>query len=386
MKRKILIVAGDNPYPPIHGGRVDIWNRIKVLKKIGFCIDLIVTVKNIDEVISNKMEIKQFVNDIFIVKRENRVIDLFDNIPLQVKSRECLANVILKDFYDYVLLEGDYVASVLQNKTLNYKKVLLRSHNNECVYFYNLYKSTNNFIKKIYYFTEYLKFKNYEPDLLNKIQNVLFISYDEKVNYDKYLNGLNSVFLPATVNRIFKNKTLNNQTVIFIGSLFMDNNKEGILWYLKNIHPNLTVKFAEYKLVIAGNSNCTSLEWLCDECRRFDNITIYDTPKSLDDIYAKGSIFINPMLHGAGVKLKTIEAVVNGLPVVSTLIGNEGTGLQNYKDILIADSADDFKKHMVLLLSDNGEKKKNIVQNSQKFIRENYDVYNIMKNYLDRLG
>ena len=45
-KTRILVVCPDFVYPPNHGGRVDIWNRIKALNKLGVCVDIVCTVKN----------------------------------------------------------------------------------------------------------------------------------------------------------------------------------------------------------------------------------------------------------------------------------------------------------------------------------------------------
>ena len=68
--KKVLLVTSDFVYPPNHGDRVDIWNRILCLKKMGFEIDLVCTVKKqpLDEYIKI---VKQYINKLFLVKRKN---------------------------------------------------------------------------------------------------------------------------------------------------------------------------------------------------------------------------------------------------------------------------------------------------------------------------
>ena len=61
-------------------------------------------------------------------------------------------------------------------------------------------------------------------------------------------------------------------------------------------------------------------------------------------------ICVNPMHHGAGVKLKIINAIEFGLPVVSTSVGKEGTGLDNAVHLHVADTAEDFMKAIRHLL------------------------------------
>ena len=381
--KNVLIVSGDFPYPPTHGARVDIWNRIKALHRLNYKIDLVVTLKDTNINKDHLSTVREFVERIEIVNRKNRLVDLFSAVPLQVKSRYSLETLRLSKKYDCIILEGDSVCGILKNN-IDYKYIILRSHNNESVYFYNLYKSTNHIIKKIYYFTEYYKFKYFEPKLFKNIKNIMFISYDEKIKYDSILN-LNTIFLPANINRNFLKQSLANNTVIAIGSLFMENNKEGIIWYIKKVHPLVTEKIKDYKLIVAGNSNGESIRWLYDLVRAYRNIEIYDTPETLDEIYASGSVFINPMFHGAGVKLKTIEAIVNGLPVVSTSIGNEGTGLRPNKDILVANDVIQYAELVIRLLNERGGEKQRIVDSAQNFIKLNYDTESILNSYLNTL-
>lgn len=378
----ILIVAGDYPYPPIHGGRVDIWSRIKLLREMNHKLDLIITTKNIEENCRYNGIIKEYIDNLYIVRRQNRVLDMLSMLPLQVKSRKYLSRVELTNNYDYILLEGDYVAEILKNKNLHYRKIILRSHNNESVYFYNLYKSTNNIIKKAYYYLEYIKFKNFEPKLFKDIKNIMFISFDEKIRYEKKCQKANSIFLPASVNSSIKKQGLKNKNALFIGSLFMDNNREAIIWYLKNIHEKVSSKVDGYRLRIAGNSLGTSLSWLDEYVNKYDNIEVYDTPDTLDKLYSNSSVFINPMIHGAGVKLKTIEAIVNGLPVVSTSIGSEGTGLRNNLDIYITNDINEFADTVSYLLNDMSGRKEEMVESAQKFIMNNYNIKDIIDRYL----
>lgn len=383
--KSILIVAGDFPYPPIHGGRLDIWNRIKLLKSMGFCIDLVYTGKDIEQDEQYFDDTRKFLNDIYPVCRKNRIQDMLSFKPLQVESRKNLSNVVFKKNYDFIILEGDYVACILDNPTLKFNHTILRSHNNEYIYFFGLAKSTNNLLKKIYYYTECLKFKKFEDYLIKKIKNIMFISFDEKVQADHYYKSLNSVFLPPTISQNMKIQPLEGHTIVTIGSLFMENNKEGIRWYIKKVHPIVLSKIKDCELIIAGNSNKQSIQWLYKLIEGMPNVTVYNTPEDLTDIYSKGSIFVNPMLHGAGVKLKTVDAIINGLPVVSTSIGNEGTGLIEGHDIFVYDKPDMFAECIIGFLKKPPRERKEFVQNSQSTIADLYDTRAILKKYLSRL-
>lgn len=117
---------------------------------------------------------------------------------------------------------------------------------------------------------------------------------------------------------------------------------------------------------------------------KYTNIDIFDTPDDLDEIYKLGSIFANPMLHGAGVKLKTINAIVNGLPVVSTTIGNQGTGLKNGKHIYVSDDIYQYA-NMIRILIENKEKRLELIKNGQEFIKVHYNQEIILYKYFSNL-
>ncbi|WP_077619794.1 glycosyltransferase family 4 protein [Bacillus sinesaloumensis] len=386
---KILVVSSDFPYPANHGGRKDIWERIKALAKMGYEIDLIATVtEKVDE--SYISIVKQFCSEITLINRNLTLLNIFSIYPFQYKTRELLKEIAIMKNYDFIICEGDYVLSILENKNLTGKeKLIYRMHNNEVKYLFELMKSDKKVLKKIYYLTESLKNKILTKKYSKDLKNIWFISADEKRVYEEKVHKLNSLFLPPHVNKDsykFK-KTLNNN-VLFIGSFFMVNNREGVIWYLENIHDNVSKQVSDYTLTIAGNSKGEGIKWLEEtikECKFRSNISIYDSPKSLDDLYSSCSVFINPMLHGAGVKLKTVEAIQKGLSVVSTSVGAEGTGLIDNEHIYIGKDKFEFSQKLLYILKSNKDKVR-LVRNSQLYLKNEFDITKKVIKYLNNLN
>jgi hypothetical protein len=83
------------------------------------------------------------------------------------------------------------------------------------------------------------------------------------------------------------------------------------------------------------------------------------------------------MLHGAGVKLKTINAIVNGLLLVSTSIGVEGIGLIDKEMYFNADTPKTFYESIIAIFNLSDQRKKDIVKKAQKLLMDN--------NYLEIL-
>jgi polysaccharide biosynthesis protein PslH len=169
--KKVLVVSGFFPYPAHFGGAFDILERIVGLKQLGFEIDLLCTYK-IEPDLEHIRYLKTIVHDLILVKRENRILDVFNLTPLQVMSRIVLKEVVLVKTYDFAILETEYVGKIIKNKTFKANKIFLRIQNNENVYFRELAKSIkfiiiqmqlnlnfiqNKFLKKLIEYGLFLK-------------------------------------------------------------------------------------------------------------------------------------------------------------------------------------------------------------------------------------
>ena len=71
------------------------------------------------------------------------------------------------------------------------------------------------------------------------------------------------------------------------------------------------------------------------------------------DVLGVSGIGIAPLLEGAGTRLKILEYLSSGLPVVSTSVGAEGLQIENGRNIVIEDDIEQFPKHIIRLLKDN---------------------------------
>ena len=347
--KKILWVCSDLPFPATHGGRVDMWERIKRVSLSGYVIDLICTVKN-DEKIND--EILKYVNKISIVKRSNNFLNYISTRPFQVESRKNLKEINLDNKeYDLLMLESEHVYYILENKKIKYKKVAMRIHNNESRYFFNLFKAEKNIIHKAYYLLDSLKINLFRRTISKKVKKFFFISNDELINggvYDE--DGLSKIYHPTPffVNEHYEKKEKFN--ILFIGSFFMVNNQEAIIWFLDHIHGRLR-KIPNYNLILVGNDKGVKDDFF-KKIQSYGQVEVYRSPEDLHCFYNKSMIFINPMQNGAGVKLKTINAVSYGIPIVSTTVGAEGTSLIPSKDFILADDSENFYNALINLYND----------------------------------
>jgi glycosyltransferase involved in cell wall biosynthesis len=165
---------------------------------------------------------------------------------------------------------------------------------------------------------------------------------------------------------------------LFAGKLGFATNARGVEWYIGEVHRRLA-DIDGYELVVAGNTEGESLDSLRRSIGFYRNISLHENPSELQSYCEKASVFINPVFHGAGLKLKTIDAIQAGLPVVSTSIGIQGTGLLHGKHVVVADAPQEFADAVRRLLS-NRAYAENLVSEAQAFVAREYDQARIIRD------
>ncbi|UZO81875.1 glycosyltransferase [Aquimarina sp. ERC-38] len=366
--KRILIVSGYFPYPTLFGGTFDIWERIKGIKQLGCEVDLIYTYKSLPKK-EDLLVVQKHVEIIGNVKRVNNPFYLLHRKPLQVVSRKELKSIQFKRHYDIVVLESESVGEILENKTLKRNKTILRVHNNEAKFFKNLARSTSNFFKKFYYRWEAKKYESYSKHIYRESNKLWFISLDELNNYLQQGEKSKSVHLPPPINDTFLKQSLGNHTVLYVGALFMDNNLFGILWYLENIHDKISNMYSNYRLLICGSTGNRSEDYFKNKFGRYNRLDLYLNLKDITKIYTLASVFINPVFHGAGVKLKSINAIVKGLPLVTTSIGAEGIGLVKEEMFFLANNKDQFIESIEKSFAKDNQE---MVEKAQNHLKSNH--------------
>jgi glycosyltransferase involved in cell wall biosynthesis len=109
--------------------------------------------------------------------------------------------------------------------------------------------------------------------------------------------------------------------VLFTGALNRSDNERGILWFLERVWPRVQAAVPTAQLVIAGANPQPPLVRAVSKAAR---TVLTGFVESLEPWYAQAAVFIAPLHTGAGVKFKTIDAMLRGVPVVSTTVGAEG--------------------------------------------------------------
>ena len=139
--------------------------------------------------------------------------------------------------------------------------------------------------------------------------------------------------------------------VTFLGGLHWPPNAEGILWFAREVWPQVVRQIPDAVLTVIGKEPPVQL------VRQAASDSSYKITHYVSDpapYLAETAVFIVPLHAGGGMRVKIVDAWSWGLPVVSTSIGAEGLNYRNGENLLIADTSEAFAQAVVRLLTDPG--------------------------------
>lgn len=112
--------------------------------------------------------------------------------------------------------------------------------------------------------------------------------------------------------------------LLFLGKMDWAPNRDGLKWFLEDIWPKVDQKKLELNIVGSGDSS-----WGSDLFKQ-KGIKFFGFVKDLDAVYTQCDFSIIPIRYGSGTRIKVIESISKGVPIISTEMGVQGSGLSDY--------------------------------------------------------
>ena len=112
--------------------------------------------------------------------------------------------------------------------------------------------------------------------------------------------------------------------VIVVSYLARDENHKAALWTLKRVWPHVIERRPDARLRLIGGGARDELRQAVVQVSAGSGVELAGFVDDLDAEYAAAAVALVPVLQGAGVKFKTVEALCHGVPVVTTTVGAEG--------------------------------------------------------------
>jgi GT2 family glycosyltransferase/glycosyltransferase involved in cell wall biosynthesis len=135
--------------------------------------------------------------------------------------------------------------------------------------------------------------------------------------------------------------------LLFVGTMGYLPNRDAMEFFVREVLPLVRQQRPDCRLTIVGSGGRQFLSHLAQD----GVVEITDRVNDLFPFYQRVHVVVAPLRSGGGSRLKILEAMALGRPVVSTRVGHEGLALVQGKDLLVADEPGAFARHVVDLLA-----------------------------------
>lgn len=229
---------------------------------------------------------------------------------------------------------------------------------------------------------------NYERKLLitrekkvsSSYSNNYLINSNEVNLLNSYLgnNSVNEIrpYMPMEIKKFeYIHKTGAN--FVFLGGLNIPHNDQSITYFIEKNIQKLIAKIPNFKLIIIGKKPSSKLIALVERYK--GNIDLKGYVEDLDEIFSQAQAMIVPLLFGSGVKLKTLESMSRGLPVIGTDFAFEGIASLNKDNCVKENKIENYPDQMLKLMEPELNQKLSV--NAFQFFLDNYTKQPIYKHY-----
>ena len=184
---------------------------------------------------------------------------------------------------------------------------------------------------------------------------------------------------PAGLEFIGLSRSEIHGRVLFVGALNRPQNVEAVRYLVDRVWPSVRDRCPEAELRVVGGGMADTFR---QELERVPGVSPVGWVDRIEDEYASASIFAAPILSGGGIIVKILDAMAAGIPVVTTVFGNEGIGASPGGEVLVAEGPEAFANNICILLRDT-EANRRIGKAGQSFVGERFGRENVADTVLE---
>lgn len=393
---RILFLTPQVPFPPHQGTTIRNFNLLAQLSKLHL-IDLLSFAAPTGEA-EQLGPLKQLCNDVHLVPAPLRsmwerafslLVTPLPDMALRLNSplfESVLAEVVRSKAFDIVQVEGIEMGPYLlwlrrwidsRPDGENHPRLVFEDHNAEYVLQRRAYETDRHrarrWVGAAYSWMQWRRLRQYEAAVCRSADAVVAVSDADAAALQSLVPGLKPIVVPNGVDLLRYDPArvealpLGTKALLFTGKMDFRPNVDGVLWFCDEVWPRIRARMSDVHFFVVGKNPHPRL----DRLRVLPGVTVTGYVEDTLPYFAGAAIYVVPLRVGGGTRLKVLEAMAMGLPIVSTRLGSEGFSLSAGQEAMLVDAPAEFAGAVVALLHDKAAASK-LGRNAQRFVRRHY--------------
>lgn len=228
--------------------------------------------------------------------------------------------------------------------------VVLDEHNIEYELYHRMYQSETSPARRFFSWLEYYKFKREEIASWRQVAGCVMTSQREALLVNEIVPTVPTAVVPNAVDTDFfapSTTPVDPDAIVLTGLMKYRPNVDGALFFVKDILPRILQKRPRATFYIVGGEAPPEITRLASA-----NIVVTGSVADVRPYVHKAAVFAVPLRMGSGTRLKVLEGLSMGKPMVSTALGCEGIELTPGEHLLVADAPEAFADAVLALMTD----------------------------------
>jgi glycosyltransferase involved in cell wall biosynthesis len=280
-----------------------------------------------------------------------------------------IIETLKKNSYDVIHFESLYTTPYLEviKKHTN-AKLVYRPHNVE----HNIWEANasleKNAFKKAYLQRMTKQLKKVEETIPALFDAIVPISTTDEDFFKKHFPKKAIKTISIGIDTPAYSNHDNHSSFFHIGAMDWLPNQQGLDWFIENVWKEFHTQHPNTSLELAGKAISKKYAAFTEY-----NIHNHGEVKSAADFMQENGVMIVPLFSGSGIRVKILEAMALGKTVIATAIAAKGIPCTHQKDILIANTKEEFLSQLNKCIKDEAFVK-SIGENAHQLIHKNFNI------------
>lgn len=356
---RILVMTPSMPYPPIWGFGVRVYQLVRhlaarhdvtlltygepreaeavaVLERLGVRVELVPPPPG-------EREQKRHAQLTALLLLQSYQARRLDSAAMQSAIDRLLAT----NSFDIVQVESSQLLTFSLPTTA---RIVLDEHNIEYELLYRMFREERSVVRKLYNWFEYVRFRREEQRRWSRADACLVTSEREAPIVQAVAPATPTVVVPNGVDCEYftpNDAPAAPDSIVFTGLMRYRPNVDAVSYFGREILPRIAASRPGVQFAIVGAGPTAEVCQL-----QGPNVQVTGQVPDVRPYVARAAVAVVPLRMGGGTRLKVVEALAMGKPIVSTSLGCEGIDVRHGEHLLIADDAPAFADAVLRLLAD----------------------------------